>query len=539
MLSPGEIEDPQITSEQLLSLKSDIRIIDMLEELAHKHCPSQFQDIEAGGKVSKSNEKALAFRDEGRKMLRQKNYIKALLAFTQSVSNAEDQSEMLGLAYAGRAEVLFERGYFTECIQDIERAMQNNYPTDLQAKLLEKKTLAEDQKPTQPPRRYHDDIPTLPHPNPKIPCASQQVDIQKDQFGGKHIVANTNIEAGEIIAVEKPYVVAIGTKPSQRYLHCHECLELCYNLIPCPNCRTTLYCSDKCKNTARDSYHYNECDLCQFDFNELLSVKTVLKGLKQLIDGSENGQFDGAVYKSDRYEEIQELQTNKEKRSVRDLFEAANEACIIDHFLAKYSDFFSKTQISSERLKELLFHHYFNTTLNKISVEKTKKNSIDTEFHEVAEAIYAFSSLLNHHCYGNVTPVFYGGTLVLKAARNIKSGESCTLTYRNFNFAEYPKLVRSHQLWKLYQFTCTCEACENNWPIFECLNSGDVEKYQKLVEQIKTALSPASLDVGGILKILLKKVKEFSASEPTKVDVNVKRIFCDLLKFNGNKIVDF
>lgn len=131
-----------------------------------------------------------------------------------------------------------------------------------------------------------------------------------------------------------------------------------------------------------------------------------------------------------RYEEIQELQTNKEKRSVRDLFEAANEACIIDHFLAKYSDFFSKTQISSERLKELLFHHYFNTTLNKMAVEKTKKNSIDTEFHEVAEAIYAFSSLLNHHCYGNVTAVFYGGTLVLKAARNIKSGESCTLTYR-------------------------------------------------------------------------------------------------------------
>lgn len=110
---------------------------------------------------------------------------------------------------------------------------------------------------------------------------------------------------------------------------------------------------------------------------------------------------------------------------------------------------------------------------------------------------------------------------------------------RNFNFAEYPKLVRSHQLWKLYQFTCTCEACENNWPIFECLNSGDVEKYQKLVEQIKTALSPSSLDVAGILKVLLKKVKESSASEPTKADVNVKRIFCDLLKFNGNKIVDF
>lgn len=131
-----------------------------------------------------------------------------------------------------------------------------------------------------------------------------------------------------------------------------------------------------------------------------------------------------------RYEEIHGLQTNKEKRSVRDLFEAANEASVIHHFLTKYSDFFSKIQISSDRLKELLFHHYFNTTLNKISVEKTKKNSVDTEFHEVGEAIYAFSSLLNHHCYGNVTTTFFGATLVLRAARNIKSGESCYLTYR-------------------------------------------------------------------------------------------------------------
>lgn len=117
MLSPGEIEDPQITSEQLLSLKSDIRIVNMLEELAHKHCPSQFEDIEAGGKVAKSNEKAISFRDEGRKMLRQKNYLKALLAFTQSVANAEDKTEILSLAYAGRAEVLFERGYFKECLE--------------------------------------------------------------------------------------------------------------------------------------------------------------------------------------------------------------------------------------------------------------------------------------------------------------------------------------------------------------------------------------------------------------------------------------
>ncbi|XP_050304510.1 SET and MYND domain-containing protein 4-like [Anthonomus grandis grandis] len=541
MISPGEIEDPQITSEQLLSLKSDIRIVNMLEELAHKHCPSQYRDIEGGGKIAKNKEKALGFREDGRKMLRQKNHFKALLAFTQCIANAEDKSELLGLGYGGRAEVLFEKGYFRECLQDIDRALQNNYPKDLVEKLLEKQTEAQSNQSSQPLKKYHEETPSLSHPNAKIPSASDSVEIQNDGYGGRQVVATKPIEAGEIVVVERPYTVAVGTKPSQRYLHCHECLERCYNLIPCPNCRTALYCSEKCRDTAKEWYHSYECDLCQFDFNELLNVKTVLKGLRELTGVGANGhqQFDGTVYKSDRYEEIQVLQTNKEKRSVRDLFEAANEACIIHHFLAKYSDFFAKSHVTEERLKELLFHHYFNTTLNKISVEKTKKNSIDTEFHEVGEGVYAFASLLNHHCYGNVTTTFYGATLVLRAAKNIKTGEPLYLTYKNYNFAEYPKLVRSHQLFKYYQFTCSCEACENNWPIFDCLNPGDIEKYQQLAEQIKATLKDPNGDIDGLLLLVTNQVKKFSNAEPTKVDVNVKRIFCDLLKFYGNKISDF
>lgn len=180
--------------------------------------------------------------------------------------------------------------------------MQNNYPKDLEAKLIERKTQSELNKSKQSVRKYHEDVPTLPHPNSKIGCASDSIEIQNDDFGGRHIMATRNIQAGEVISVEKPYAVAVGTKPSQRYLHCHECLELCYNLIPCPRCRTALYCSQKCRETANKYYHYNECDLSQFDFNELLNVKTVLKGLQELSDiGADGQQFDGTIYKSDRY----------------------------------------------------------------------------------------------------------------------------------------------------------------------------------------------------------------------------------------------
>lgn len=539
MLSPGEIEDPQITSEQLLSLKSDMKIINMLEELSNKHCPFQFKDIESGGKIPKSNEKATTLREAGHKFFKQRKFLKALLSFTESIANAEDNCEILALSYASRSEVLFQQGYYKECLEDITRALQNNYPKNAEAKLLETKAQAELKLPQQILKTYHETSPSLLHLNPKIPCASDSIEIQRDDYGGRQIVAVKNIEAGEIIAVEKPYLVAVGIGPSQKYLHCHECLELCYNLIPCSHCRTALYCSEKCREIAKQSYHYNECDLCQFDFVEQLNIKIVLKGLKEITSIGNNGQpFDGTIFKSDRYEEIQELQTNKEKRSVRDLFEAANEACIYYYFLKKYSDFFTQIDIGEERFKELLFHHYFSTSCNKMSVQKIKKTSVDTEFHEVGEAIYAFSSLFNHHCYGNVTPSFYGSSIVLRAANDIKAGENCCLTYKNYNFAEYPKLVRAHQLWRYYHFNCKCEACENNWPIFDCLNTGNIDNYQKLVELVKKSLNE-STDTSKLLKDVIKQVKELPTSEPTKVELNIKRIFCDLLKISGNKIIDF
>ncbi|KAF7279156.1 hypothetical protein GWI33_007567 [Rhynchophorus ferrugineus] len=537
MLSPGEIEDPQITSEQLLSLKSDLKIINMLEELSNKHCPAQFKGIEEGGKVSKCNETAMRLREEGAKMLRQKKFLKALLSFTESIANAEDGSEMLGLAYGGRSQVLFERGYYRECLEDIERALHNNYPQEMAGKLLERQSQAEHNVQSQNKPKYYEDIPKITKPNPKIACASDAVEIASDSNQGRHIVATRSIEAGEVIAVERPYVVAVGPGPSQKYLHCHECLELCYNLFPCPKCRTALYCSSECQQKA-SKYHYNECDLCQFDFVEQLSLKAILRGLKESVTNGD-APVDSTVYRSDRYEEIQQLTTNKEKRSVRDFFEAANDACIYTYFLKKYSDFFDATGVSEERLKELLFHHYLNTSCNRISVEKTKKSSLNTEFHVVGDGLYAFAGLLNHDCYANVTVSFYGSTLVLQAARYIGKGESCTLTYRNYNFAEFPKVVRTHQLWQNFHFNCKCEACTNNWPIFDCLISGPIEKYQKFVEQVQKELEDPDLNQKELLSTVAKRAKESLKGEPSKVEVNVRRIFCDLLKMPGNKILEF
>ncbi|XP_030761785.1 histone-lysine N-methyltransferase SMYD3-like [Sitophilus oryzae] len=537
MLSPGEIEDPQITSEQLLSLKSDLKIIGMLEELSNKHCPAPFKDIEAGGKISKCNDTSLKLREEGAKMLRQKKYQKAILAFTESIANAEPGSEYLGLAYGGRSEVLFERGYYKECLRDIQRAKENNYPAEMIGKLEDRKAQAEHNLPNQETQKYHENLPNIPNINPKIPCASDSIEIQSNSESGKQVVAIKDIPAGEIIAIEQPYVVAVGIGPSQKYLHCHECLELCYNLIPCQKCRTALYCSEECQSRAFEEYHYSECDLCQYDFIEQISVKTVLRGVKE--SASNGTQFDGTVYRSDRFEEVQEIETNKEKRTVREFFEAANEACIYTYFLKKYSDFFTKTGLSEERLKELLFHQYLSTSSSKISVEKTKKSSVNTEFHVMGDALYPFASLLKHDCYANLTTSFFGSSLVLRAAKDIKKGESCSLTYRNYNFAEFPKVVRTHQLWQNFHFNCKCDACENNWPIFDCLNPGNTEQYLKLVETVQKALESPSGDASGLLKTVTKKVRALSSGEPTKVDVNIKRIFCDLLKMPGNKILEF
>ncbi|GAA53887.1 SET and MYND domain-containing protein 4 [Clonorchis sinensis] len=68
------------------------------------------------------------------------------------------------------------------------------------------------------------------------------------QKAGWHLQASRNIEAGEVILIEKPYARRI----CRRFLlkHCYQCFKRCLNLLPCRKCSEVGFCSTECEKTS-------------------------------------------------------------------------------------------------------------------------------------------------------------------------------------------------------------------------------------------------------------------------------------------------
>jgi len=88
---------------------------------------------------SKSATKAAEYREVGNSYFRVQNYIEALRFYTKSVAFAPARSELLAFAYANRSAALLGLAKYQECLLDINRAFQENYPPALKKKLVDRK----------------------------------------------------------------------------------------------------------------------------------------------------------------------------------------------------------------------------------------------------------------------------------------------------------------------------------------------------------------------------------------------------------------
>ncbi|KAJ8946914.1 hypothetical protein NQ314_008713 [Rhamnusium bicolor] len=317
-----------------------------------------FTKIVTESSPKKSNEMSVEQRTKGNDLyVRDKQFLEALGCYTQSIAYAEGGSSFLGLAYANRSSVLFAGKYYKECLEDIERAFQNNYPDHLKEKLLKRKRNAENLKAQQKPLNYYTPVTPLQNKNALIPAASDTVEIRKNEKYGRHIVATKNIKIGDIISVENSFAHMIHSECPP--VHCHECLDLCYNLIPCEKCSDALYCSELCMKQAFNSHHKYECDFISlFQRHRLLFVRMVLKGLKQR-ETMDDTTLAG-VYRSDRFKEIIELATNEDKKDYLNTCIHMAMVCVSYHVLMENSSFrndFDVDKIHND-LKQLLYQAF-------------------------------------------------------------------------------------------------------------------------------------------------------------------------------------
>ena len=335
------------------------------------------------------------------------------------------------------------------------------------------------------------ELPKLSHGrNSKFVSASCAIDIVTSHVTGRHPVATQDIKVGDILVIEKPFASVL--LPRHVTSHCYHCLRLMANIIPIPCCQCSMvrYCSESCANQSWELYHSVECvslDLIHrsgLDGNALLALRIVAKaGYKFLVEfrnviqqglcilaGKEAGCCKNGVYDSSHYFPIYCLMTHSEDRSNSDLFQRTMKAVFLLKLLQQ-GGFFGKMPCSHQDLAfigGLILRHLQSNPCNAHEISELQLNPssvASSETDEIAAGIYATLSLFNHSCDPSITRNFYGDTCVVHAIKNIPTGEEISDNYGTL-CALTVKAERQEKLNSQYYFTCRCNACENNFPLY-------------------------------------------------------------------------
>nr|XP_040234267.2 uncharacterized protein LOC120956665 [Anopheles coluzzii] len=206
-------------------------------------------------KIGKSSSKAAKLREQGNAAYKQSpdDPAKALELYNQSIAMAEEGSADLGLGYANRSAVYFNRKLYRECLQNIELARRHNYPTEMRSKLADREQRVREQlketggscaaaKPNAPTRH----------------CSIKAcLEVGED---GEGIRTNRSLEDGAKVLVEKPFVLVLEAELAyQRCDFCGATNE--HNLRPCTGCTGVMYCSEECQEQSYQRYHQFECEI--------------------------------------------------------------------------------------------------------------------------------------------------------------------------------------------------------------------------------------------------------------------------------------
>lgn len=299
-------------------------------------------DVDVPLRVPKDADKSKEYRMEGNKYfsLKNRNYVRALELYNQSICFAESNSEDLGIGYANRSAIYFEWKKYDLCLENINLAKDNQYPARLMDKLNKRETectkaIEKDEKDDEEGDDGEEDILLAPKlsypPHSKVPFIANCLEMRQSEEFGRYIVTNTDLPVGKVIAIEDGFCSLI--LPCVRYQRCANCLNECdYSLIPCTGCTSTMFCSEECRDEAYTNFHHIECPIIDFMFEllniiQLSSVRVSISALtsfpsvdqlQRFVDDPETEQITAFsldyctnMPKSELYKPIHTLETNQ------------------------------------------------------------------------------------------------------------------------------------------------------------------------------------------------------------------------------------
>lgn len=175
------------------------------------------------------------FLEKGRIACNEKNFYKAIVNYNSVIACAPFRSKQLALAYGCRACVYFETGDYAECLENIKLARDHDFPVEhmhqLEYRVQECKKLMMKSKQKFDSWKFFRLSYTA---NEKIPFIINALELCEDEKYGRHIITISDLETGEIIAIEEPIIKFLSSS-SMNTERCRVCLKSKkLNLIPGP-----------------------------------------------------------------------------------------------------------------------------------------------------------------------------------------------------------------------------------------------------------------------------------------------------------------
>ncbi|CAB1434354.1 unnamed protein product [Pleuronectes platessa] len=456
-----------------------------------------------GGSAQKDTERAAKCREKGNLSFKSRDYTAAALHYSQGVCSAPLRSEQLPLCYANRSAALYHLQLHQECLNDIDRAVKNGYPSHLLHKLEERRTQCLTH--VSGGQKEKDDRHGSASKNHKGPgseiCPQAAVGFSPEK--GRHLVAEQGIAAGEVILTDRPYscVLIPGMEEVQggrggletegggfgtEHRRCHRCLSETLCPLPCDGCSYSRYCSTGCQRDAWEEHHHWECplgaDLMVMGVMSQLALRATLKaGLKNIQTARE--PIRGKHTKSEP--------DSRSTTLVRRLSETGPPPAswTLGGPPAAPEEDGGNADWSKELwlMGSAVLRHMLQLRCNAQAIVSLQDagatNSLVQSRREIriATAIFPTLSLLNHSCCPNTSLAFSTGaavdpsgsdlsadvsesvseprvTVTVRAARVIDAGQEILHCYGPHSSRMVTR-KRQHLLQEQYYFLCQCEAC--------------------------------------------------------------------------------
>ncbi|XP_058123652.1 SET and MYND domain-containing protein 4 [Anopheles ziemanni] len=473
----------------------------------------------------KCMEQAIVFKTLGNKAFQAERWNESLVFYNKCyLSTPKANVQEKSIILANRSAALYHLEKYDLALRDIQRALNHQYPKQMMYKLTERKArcflakkdyeaaldsfkatvtaLDESTLPLERRQKLERDAQIMinllpkniemeqkmkkkPSSKPKAP-ASQPTKVPEHfvdkalwfdytQDEGRFARTKSDLKPNTILLLERPHVAALLEDYSLD--HCTHCFRRVSVPIACPLCSDVIFCSDECEAKANGSYHRYECGFLPILWGSGASI-TCHMALRMITQKSgdyfakikpelaalTNEQIDQLPI--DDYRKVYKLVTHESERTPEDLFQRTLMATMLNTCLTLggYSGLNSETQ---NYIGGLLLHNLqlLQYNAHEVSEMIRDREEDDGQSTFIGGGLYPTLALFNHSCDPGVTRYYRGNQVCVRTVKNIPADSMVAENYGPL-FTQVRREERHQTLLKQYRFTCQCEPCLQNWPLF-------------------------------------------------------------------------